>query len=50
MMLNQTSGFGGEMSEKIRQWKGWTKEGKGWVNSCKIVRILVYLVVVVGRD
>ena len=39
MMLNQTSGFGQEMSEKIRQWKSWTPKGRGWVNSCKIVSI-----------
>ncbi len=38
MMLNQTSGFGMEFGEKVGQWKKVTDEGKGFVNSCKIVR------------
>jgi hypothetical protein len=25
------------MSEKVRAWKDWTKEGRGWVNSCRVV-------------
>jgi CubicO group peptidase (beta-lactamase class C family) len=38
MMLNQTSGFGQEFGEKVQRWKKVTDKGKGYVNSCKVVR------------
>ena len=38
-MLNQTSGFGKEFGEIVSGWKKVTTVGKGFVNSCKVVRV-----------
>jgi methyl acetate hydrolase len=38
-MLNQSSGFGMEFGETVQAWKKVTPKGKGYVNSCKVVRI-----------
>lgn len=38
MMLNQTSGFGREFGDMVPKWKQITDKGKGFVNSCKVVR------------
>jgi CubicO group peptidase (beta-lactamase class C family) len=42
MMLNQTSGFGQEFGDKIKAWKKVTDKGRGFVNSCKVVRYTMF--------
>ena len=40
-LLNQSGGFAREMGPKVQEWKKWTPRGKGFVNSCKIVCVLL---------
>jgi CubicO group peptidase (beta-lactamase class C family) len=39
-LLNQSSGFGGEFGDEVQAWKAYSDVGKGFVNSCKVVRTL----------
>jgi len=41
MMLNQSSGFGMEFGETVQAWKKYSKVGKGFVNSCKVVGLFL---------
>ena len=44
-MLNQSSGVGMEFGDKVQSWKEYTRKtggkGGGFVNSCKVVSMLV---------
>lgn len=41
MMLNQTSGFGMEFLSGVQDWKKCSGKGTGFVNSCKVVSLIL---------